>query len=777
MSIHPNSKPCVSLTHCMAGTSKARACIASTLLLAVNMFCVNAQAASIDYDLSRSLMLRNCDDQYWRGKVEAANACYTQILGSVTDYQVRAEAAWALGDLRAANMLFREAARYKGDEPQVRVRWGRLYLETHQDAEALKLFREALSANEKNIQAKLAVAQVMAGRFEGQARALAQEVLAQDDSTIEAHLLLARMSLEEGLLDEAEPAIEKALALSERAKLPPLDGYALQAALEALRGGANADARAQRSIDKALAYNPSYGGGYEVLGHFEMIRRRYKEAIAWLRRALAVEPTLASARAELGANLLRVGLVEEGQRELAKSYETDPYSVVTVNTLRLLDRFGEYEFGTQDDITLRLHKKEAEVLRPYALELTRASINAFSKRYGFELKEPVTVEFYPNHDDFAVRAAGLPGIGLLGVTFGYLVAMDSPSGRATGEFHWGSTLWHEMAHVFTLEATDHRVPRWLSEGISVFEEWRTGPTPGVVVPPDVLQAFKEGKFLPVEDLDAGFIRPRYPNQIQVSYMQAGLTCLFIEQRFGFEKLVALLKQYQRETNVAAAVKDTFKMTPKEFDAQFAEFVKTRYANLLPRLDDWEELRAKAAKALQASQWQDAIEPAREAIELYPEHVSDDSAYLMLSRAYAQLKQADAQVDTLQAYRKAGGWHPAALRELGTRLQEQGRLEDAIDVWLAINYSDPLQVESHLLAGEQLLANQRAAEAEREYRVLMALDTHDKALAHFGMARALRLQGKRTESRRHLLDALAIAPHYKPAQQLLLQTIEERATHE
>ena len=93
----------------------------------------------------------------------------------------------------------------------------------------------------------------------------------------------------------------------------------------------------------------------------------------------------------------------------------------------------------------------------------------------------MTLELYPDHDDFAVRVAGLAGIGLLGVTFGYVVAMDSPSGRAAGEFHWGSTLWHEMAHVFTLEATDHRVPRWLSEGISVYEEWRTGPTPGVAV--------------------------------------------------------------------------------------------------------------------------------------------------------------------------------------------------------------------------------------------------------------------------------------------------------
>src|SRR5690606_1411900 len=109
--------------------------------------------------------------------------------------------------------------------------------------------------------------------------------------------------------------------------------------------------------------------------------------------------------------------------------------------------------GVPVEVRLRLHRDEAAVLRPYALDLVRRSVETFSRRYQFQPSEPITVELYPDHDDFAVRVAALPGIGLLGVTFGYVVAMDSPSGRASGEFHWGSTLWHEMAHVFTLEVT------------------------------------------------------------------------------------------------------------------------------------------------------------------------------------------------------------------------------------------------------------------------------------------------------------------------------------
>ncbi|HEY5810258.1 MAG TPA: hypothetical protein VIT67_19960, partial [Povalibacter sp.] len=65
------------------------------------------------------------------------------------------------------------------------------------------------------------------------------------------------------------------------------------------------------------------------------------------------------------------------------------------------------------------------------------------------------------------------------------------------------------------------------------------------------------------------------------------------------------------------------------------------------------------------------------------------------------------------------------------------------------------------------------EAAREFQVLLAMNTHDAAAAHFGMARALRAQGDRPASRRQLLEALEIAPHYRPAQALLLQMIEER----
>jgi len=745
----------------------------ATLVLLLLATTVGAQ--SIDYDPRRAVELRACDDHRYHGRTEQARACYTKLLDSQTPI-VQAEAAWAVGDIQRANRIFRDTVQANERAVQPRVRWARLFLQTHQYSDAVELFGEALKAFPNDVHAKLGLASVYAERFEGQARPLIEDVLKQDGDLIEAHLLTASMDLEEGQLEDADKALDRAMRVVNKEKLPPLEVYTLRASLEMSRGNSP-----DQWIKRILDYNPRYGVMYQQLAHFEIMRRRYKEATVLLRRAVEVQPDLWAAHAELGSNLLRLGNVDEARTHLQAAYSGDPYSPTTVNSLRLLDRIDEFSISEdpvmigQDtyQVQLRLHKKESEVLRPYVLDLTSRSIQSFSQRYGFNPREPITVELYPDHDDFAVRVAALPGIGLLGVTFGYVVAMDSPSSRPTSEFHWGSTLWHEMAHVFTLEVTDHYVPRWLSEGISVFEEWRTGPTPGIAVTPEAMAALEKKQFLPVADLDSGFIRPSYPGQVQVSYMQSGLVCLFIEQRWGFDQLGALLRQFDGKRTTAQAIEATFKIAPAAFDKEFDAFVRTRFANLLGNFEDWQRQMEEARQAIRKERWADAIEPARRAVALYPEHVGGDSAHLILAKALDKLnRRADAMV-ALEDYRRAGGWDPVALRELARWLDEAGRAQEATDLMVALNYSDPLNVEVHAQLGERLLTAGRNEEALREFQALLALNKLDQAPAHYGMARALREMGDTVGSRRHLLDALATAPHFKPAQALLLKMIEER----
>lgn len=747
--------------------------VVSCLLLLV---AADARAFEIDYDPRRPQELRPCDTHLERGRREEASACYVQLLERSSSGIVRAEAAWRLHDVRRANELFREIL---GSAPQAtyeRIRWGHLFLQTHQHAQAAELFREALEIAPDDAYAKLGLARVLAERFEGGARPLVEQVLERDDAIIPAHLLSARMYLEEGKYEQADAALARAKRLISQQRYAPLEVDSLRAALAAARG--RAPDRWLRDIQR---YNPGYGRVYEQLAHFEIMRRRYREATELLRQAVAAEPDLWSAHAELGLNLLRLGNIDEARAHLTTAYSGDPYSPIIVNSLRLLDRLDEFTLITRSvegrngpvQLRLRLHNSEARALEPYVLELTRAAIETFAQRYRFTLKEPVTLELFPDHDDFAVRVAALPGIGLLGVTFGYVIAMDSPSGRPRGEFHWGSTLWHELAHVFTLEATDHRVPRWLSEGISVFEEWRTGPTPGVAVPPEFIQALQENKLLPIEDLDSGFIRPSYPTQIQVSYVQSGLVCLFIEQRWGFERLVSLLQQFTDDVSTAQAIERGLGIAPAAFDRQFNAFVRQRFITTLASFEEWRNAYAAAQRAAEQEDWDEAIQAARRATTLYPEHVGPGSPALLLARALDKAGKRSEAVAALQEYRAAGGWDPGALRELARWLDDAGRESEATEVLATLNFVDPLNPEIHAELGERWLSAAQPEKALREFRVLQALPNVDLPVAHFGAARALRALGDHEHSRRELIDALAAAPHFRPAQALLLQTIEER----
>src|SRR5690606_24008450 len=195
---------------------------------------------------------------------------------------------------------------------------------------------------------------------------LLADALKQDGDLIEGHLLTASMDLEEGKLDDAARALDRAMRLVTKEKLPPLEVFALRASLEMSRGG-NPDPWVKRILD----YNPRYGAVYEQLAHFEIMRRRYREATELLRRAVEVQPDLWSAHAELGSNLLRLGMVTDARTHLQPAYSGDPYSPTTVNSLRLLDRIDEFSISEDPvviepdtyQVQLRLHKKEADVLR------------------------------------------------------------------------------------------------------------------------------------------------------------------------------------------------------------------------------------------------------------------------------------------------------------------------------------------------------------------------------------------------------------------------------
>src|SRR6185295_16638146 len=166
-----------------------------------------------------------------------------------------------------------------------------------------------------------------------------------------------------------------------------------------------------------------------------------------------------------------------------------------------------------------------------------------SKRYAFKPQGPFLIEIFPRHDDFAVRIAGLPGmVGARGVCFGRVVALDSPNVARTGnsKFQWEATLWHELAHVITLQMSNHRIPRWLTEGISVYEEKKARSEWGREMDVTFAGMLNRGETLKLKDLNSAFTNPK---TISLAYYEASLLVEHIVNAYGDAGLRKLVRAY------------------------------------------------------------------------------------------------------------------------------------------------------------------------------------------------------------------------------------------
>src|SRR6185369_635475 len=259
----------------------------------------------------------------------------------------------------------------------------------------------------------------------------------------------------------------------------------------------------------------------------------------------------------------------------------------------------------------------------------------------------------------------------------YLIAMDSPSGRPPGSFHWGSTLWHELNHVFVLEMTHHKSPRWISEGLAVYEETVAGDGWGDRLTPDVIKAIKEKKLLPITEMDRGFLHPKYPSQVPVSYFQAGAICELIAEKWGFPKLLDMLKGYTAGQTTEQVVKQALGIEPAEFDKQFNEFLKGRTEKIVNSFDpEWRKLMEMSVTLAKEKKFEEALGPARKARDLYPEYTEAGNPYEIIAEALLAKDDKAGAAKELDQYRLNGGKHPRPLKQLASLYVDLGQPDKA-----------------------------------------------------------------------------------------------------
>lgn len=686
-----------------------------------------------------------------------------------------------------ALQAYDEATAANPDDFRAQLRVGRLFLDKFNGPDADAAFKAILLRNSSHPDALLGLAQAM--QFNGVPGVMEQieAALEVNPNLVQARVMLGLQHLSVGNHDDARREAELALEVNPVS----LEALTLLASSHYLLGEGAAYERIKSQITQL---SPQYPDMFNTIADMAVQSRRYREAVELAEQAVKLDPLSWRGWGLLGINQLRLGEVEAARTNVETAFQGDQANPWFKNTLDLMDTFGNYETIEDETFLLVLHDREAEVLRPYIEEMALRSFEALRDRYGaYTPPLPVRIEVYPSHADFSVRTVGLAGIGALGVTFGSVVAMDSPSARPLGEFNWASTLWHEMAHVFHLGMSNHAVPRWFSEGLAVHEQRQASPSWGFPTAPSFIRAYNEGLVLPVSQMDNGFMRPQYPEQVLHSYYVASLVFEYIEGRWGFDPIVAMLHGYGEGRSTEEMVAEFLDIEMEELDQSFDEFLQVKLERPLKAVRDPREstppqgdplvyfpriarenpgsfaAQMGAGRALfDAGQTEDAEQYFRTALQLFPTYAGADGPFWYLAQIHegrGELEQAANALTQLNGLNE--NHYHARLKEADVReeIGDAGGAANALDGAVTIY---PYEIELHERLASLNAGLGNLASVVRERRAVVALDPVDRAEALYRLGRAQLDVGDLTGARRSTLDALEIAPTFDAALDLLLE---------
>jgi tetratricopeptide (TPR) repeat protein len=706
------------------------------------------------------------------------------------DFARSARALRALGAFQDANAAYRDAAATAPNDAAINTAWGELFLEKYQRGEAMKSFQAVLSDNPKYAPALLGAALALADDNPPQAVALAKQVVAINPNHVGAHVFLASQAADAGDRDDARQGLGTALDINPSS----LDALSLLAALDYVE---DKQSTFDADVARVLAIAPRYGDVYRVAGELAARNYRFDEAVTLTRRALSLDSSNPRTLAALGVHLLRTG-DEPGARDvLEAAFKIDGFDVVTFNLLQMMDTLDGFVTATDGDIVLRMHKDEAPVLQEYALALSKQALATIGKRYGFTPKGPILIEMFPKHDDFAVRNVGLPGmIGALGACFGRVVTLDSPRARPPGDFQWEATLWHELAHVITIQMSNQRVPRWLTEGVSVYEEtvqrpeWGRGQDVGFASMLNADEAIK------LRDLNAAF---QDPKTISVAYFEASLLVEHIVAVFGDAGLQKLLRTYGQGLEGEAALKAALGVGFDDLQTGFDQFLDRRFGKM-----------QEALKVPDGGMFKNM--PLEALLPYAQQHQGSFPIQVMLGRRLYEDKQPE---EAIRAYERAAALIPIAtgaespnaqIAEISLERKDTTRAMTALEALMAADFDnitiprklaalmrdakitdparirpvyerivalDPYDADAHGVLGRLALQGNDMDRAIREFRTVVALGPVDRAAAFTDLAESYFRAGRRAEARKQTLAALEIAPSYERAQDLLLKLVGDK----
>ena len=647
---------------------------------------------------------------------------------------------------------------------------------------AVDILSPVLEQFEDNAALTFTFAEAIGSSDPQRARELTAQTLQQNPRFMPALLQQVSRMIDAESYEVAEAAIADIL------KTNPWqpEAHAYQAVIHHLQ---NRPAKEAESRARGMAIFGSNPDVDHLIGSTLSRRYRFREGAAYQRRALDADPFHLPARTQLAQDLLRLGQDEEGWQLADAAQLQDKYSATLFNLMQLRSSLDRFATIRNDHFIIRMDRTEAAVYGPRLESLLNRAFERLSEKYGYTPDEPVVVEVFDQPSDFAVRTFGIPDVaGFLGVCFGQLITANSPASQRQNPNNWEAVLWHEFCHVITLQMTGNRIPRWLSEGISVYEERQADPRWGQRMTPAYRERILAGNVTPVSRLSSAFLNAGSGEDLNFAYYESSMVVEFIVERFGFATLTDILADLDGGLRINDAL-DRHTGGIENLDREFAADLKQRadrYATgiafRVASEDNTVPLTAASgeknysvgllmvAQQLERQEYDGAEARLRELIDWFPEDESRNSARKLLARLYAdQGRSADQRAVLAEHVQRTADDIDAVTTLLALQVdaEQWEAAAETGELALAIDPLQPALLRSLLQVTE---ATGRTADSLPLLNGLLELDAGNAARWHYLLARAYH-NSQPQLARRHVLLSLEQAPRYRDAHQLLLQLTE------
>lgn len=666
---------------------------------------------------------------------------------------------------------------------------GELALDKQDYALAAESFEKAAKLDPKDPDAHFGLAQAFAPSDPAKAETALKAVLTLNPNHLGALLLSVDELIDSERYDDADKILKHVAGINSHH--PRAAAY--RAILAHLR---NQPEREKSHRDAGLKSWPTNPEVDHVIGKKLSQKYRFAEGAEHQRAALLLDPKYLPAKFQLAQDLLRLGQEEQGWKLAEEVYQADGYNVVAHNLVTLQENVNKFRTLEEDGIIVRMDAREAEIYGQRVLALLKRAKRELCAKYDVELKSPIIVEMFPRQEDFAIRTFGLPGgAGFLGVCFGTVITANSPASQGAHPTCWEATLWHEFCHVVTLQKTHNRMPRWLSEGISVYEERQANSTWGQTINPSSRKMLLGDELTPVGELSGAFLRPASPQHLNFAYLESALVVEFLIEQHGIAVLKNILEDLGNGITINESL-DRHTGSLSELNKAFVKFARAEAEAMAPDAD-WTEpelpMRADAIQinawlvdhptnypALQRlarllvseKNWEEASIPLNKMFKLYPRDEAADSLYPMMAKVAKELNVPQVERGAWENLAELSDDNLEMLSRMTALTIEAGQwtlAKEYAQRWLAVN---PLQPQPHraaAAAAEKLNDDDLAIDS---YRALLLLDPIDAGEIHLRMASALQSKGDLQEAKRHALLAVDEAPRFRAAHQLLLEIITD-----